>query len=98
MVRSVAGPMSTSISTIEAYMRALPEARSWETDPLVSPIPWRTEACTVPSSKKLKIGVVIDDGMVRPQPPILRAMEELVISLRAAGHEGALSIHIDTKM
>jgi amidase len=82
--------MSTSISTIEAYMQALPEAKTWLSDPLVSPIPWRPDECTIPNGKKLKIGVIIDDGMVRPQPPILRAMEDLVTSLRSSGHEGEL--------
>ena len=94
MVRSVAGPMSTSISTIEAYMQALPEAKTWLSDPLVSPITWRTDECTIPSGKKLKIGVIIDDGMVRPQPPIIRAMEDLVASLRSAGHEGELFLKV----
>jgi amidase len=87
MVRSVAGPITTSLATVEKYMEALPAARPWEIDPQVVPMPWRTELCTT-SGKKLRIGFVIDDGVVKVQPPTARAVREVVDALRAAGHEG----------
>jgi amidase len=36
---------------------------------------------------KLKLAVIWDDGMVRPTPPILRALRETKAKLEAAGHE-----------
>ncbi|RAO65108.1 uncharacterized protein BHQ10_001120 [Talaromyces amestolkiae] len=85
IVRSVAGPMAMSLSTVEKYMEALPAARPWEIDHQVTPIPWRTELCT--TTKRLRIGYVVDDGVVKVQPPVARAVDEVVQALREAGHE-----------
>uniref|UniRef100_A0A093VG61 Acetamidase n=1 Tax=Talaromyces marneffei PM1 TaxID=1077442 RepID=A0A093VG61_TALMA len=82
---AVAGPMAMSLSTVEKYMEALPAARPWEIDHQVTPIPWQTELCT--TTKRLRIGYVIDDGVVKVQPPVARAVEEVIQALREAGHE-----------
>ncbi|KAJ5455096.1 Amidase [Penicillium sp. IBT 31633x] len=86
IVRSVAGPMACSLATIERYMEVLPDARPWEVDHHVAPVSWRTKmaSCGV---KQLKIGFLVDDGVVKVQPPIARAMREVVDALKAAGHE-----------
>lgn len=78
--------MSRTLTAIEKYMEALPAARPWELDPQVIPMPWRSEQCT--TTKTLKIGYVIDDGVIKVQPPVARAVREVVNALRAAGHEG----------
>jgi Asp-tRNA(Asn)/Glu-tRNA(Gln) amidotransferase A subunit family amidase len=39
-------------------------------------------------AKSLRIGFLIDDGVVKVQPPIARAVREVVAALKAAGHEG----------
>ncbi|VUC22928.1 unnamed protein product, partial [Clonostachys rosea] len=86
-VLPTAGPIAPSLVTIETYMEAFSGARPWEQDPLVSPIPWRREQCSVPPGKRLRIGYVTDDGVVKPQPPIVRAIRELVALLLDAGHD-----------
>ncbi|KAH6980650.1 amidase signature domain-containing protein [Ilyonectria sp. MPI-CAGE-AT-0026] len=87
IVLASAGPIATSLASIEAYMQTLPYAEPWKIDPNVVPLPWRTDKCTIPPNQKLKIGFIIDDGVVKPQPPIARATKEVVDSLRSAGHE-----------
>lgn len=68
-------------------MEALPAARPWEIDPQVVPMPWRRELANL-GAKRLKIGFIVDDGVVKVQPPISRAVNTVVNALRAAGHEG----------
>lgn len=63
-------------------------SRPWRIDPAAIPIPWRKELAALPTDRKLRLGVVFDDGVVRPQPPVMRAMRETVQALRDAGHEG----------
>ncbi|VUC24526.1 unnamed protein product [Clonostachys rosea] len=88
IIIATAGPLASSLSSIESYMEALPQANPWELDNLVVPVPWRTEQCTIsPPGRKLKIGYILDDGIVRPQPPITRAVKEVVAALEEAGHE-----------
>lgn len=55
----------------------------WETDNYLVPIPWRP--ITLPS--KLKIAILWDDGVVRPHPPITRALREMKDKLEKAGME-----------
>ncbi|KAJ5115944.1 hypothetical protein N7456_000292 [Penicillium angulare] len=86
IIRSVAGPMSCSLASIERYMEVLPAAASWELDPHVSPVPWRGSLASF-RGKRLKIGYLVDDGVVRCQPPAERAVRDVVDALKAAGHE-----------
>jgi amidase len=83
--------MATSLATTEYFMESLLKSDPWNIDPGAIPIPWRKELAAPPTNRKLRLGVVFDDGVVKPQPPVTRAMRETVDALRAAGHEG---IHI----
>ncbi|KAJ5594150.1 Amidase [Penicillium hispanicum] len=87
IVRSVAGPMSCSLASIECYMEALPCASPWEVDQHTAPVPWRSSLASL-SAKRLKIAYLVDDGVVKVQPPIARAVRDTVAALKAAGHGG----------
>lgn len=52
-------------------------------------MPWRSELCT--TTKTLKIGYLVDDGVIKVQPPVARAVREVVDALRVAGHQGIFS-------
>ncbi|KAL3478998.1 putative acetamidase [Aspergillus californicus] len=86
LVPPVAGPMARSLSTVEYFMQSLLDSDPWDLDPGCIPIPWRKELAALPT-RKLKLGIVYDDGVVRPQPPIMRAMRETAQRLKDAGHE-----------
>lgn len=86
LVPPVAGPMARSITTIEYFMQSLLDSNPWDIDPGCIPIPWRKELAAMPD-RKLKLGVIFDDGVVKPQPPITRALREVTRKLAAAGHE-----------
>lgn len=79
--------MASSLATAEYFMEKLLASNPWNIDPSAIPIPWRKELATPPTDRKLRIGVVLDDGVVKPQPPVARAMNETVRALRTAGHE-----------
>ncbi|GKZ33710.1 hypothetical protein AbraIFM66950_003742 [Aspergillus brasiliensis] len=86
MVPPVAGPMARSLSTIEHFMQSLLDSNPWNIDPGSIPIPWRKELAAKPTGK-LRLGIIYDDGIVKPQPPIARAMREVAKKLKEAGHE-----------
>lgn len=86
-VPSVAGPMARSISSLIAIMKAVLSAEPWMLDPKVAPIPWRDDVYTSTLSRKLVIGVLRDDGVVRVHPPIRRVLDAVARKLEAAGHE-----------
>lgn len=84
-IYAVMGPLARSADDIDLFMKSLLDREPWTVDPLVLPIPWRDVPSPLPSS--LKIAVVYDDGIVKPTPPILRALKSSVQKLKAAGIE-----------
>ncbi|KAF1356627.1 fatty-acid amide hydrolase [Delphinella strobiligena] len=82
-VNSVNGPLARTIDDIEFFARHVVGSEPWKLDPKCLPIPWR--AVTV--NPKLRFGVMWNDGIVMPTPPVRRALEETVEKLRKCGHE-----------
>lgn len=94
----VTGPITSSIETMECVLKAYLAAQPWRRDPVVYPIPWRSEVAdssrfnltttngNSSTGRKLRIGYFVDDGVVLPQPPITAAVLRVVDLLRAAGH------------
>jgi amidase len=86
VVPPVAGPIASALSSIEMFMESYLSSNPWESDPKLFPIPWRKELA-IPPKRPLKIAFIADDGIILPQPPIQRAVKEMVIKLRKGGHE-----------
>ncbi|WFD44775.1 amidase [Malassezia psittaci] len=82
-IPSVIGPMADSLDSLEFLTKLTLNARPWEVDSEVVEMPWRPY--DVP--EKLVFGIVLDDGVVLPQPPVRVAIEKLADKLRDAGHE-----------
>ncbi|KAL8637989.1 MAG: hypothetical protein Q9228_004813 [Teloschistes exilis] len=83
----VTGPMSTSLEGIKLFMKTILAAKPWMTEPALLPIPWRDHISHLPATpqghKKLKIAVLWHDGVVRPHPPITRALHSIVQKLKS---------------
>ncbi|RAO69365.1 uncharacterized protein BHQ10_005377 [Talaromyces amestolkiae] len=84
-IPAVAGPLSTSRGGLRLIMKAAIDSKPWLKEPTLLPIPWRDDVSHLTqgtSGKKLKIGVLWDDGVVKPHPPVTRALNEVVSKLR----------------
>ncbi|KAM5359272.1 hypothetical protein ACJZ2D_014620 [Fusarium nematophilum] len=81
-VASVNGPMATTLQDVELYSKAVVDGQPWLLDSKCLPIPWRP----VELPQKLKIAFMWHDGMVRPTPPVTRALRSAKEKLEAAGH------------
>lgn len=86
-VPSSIGPMTRSFPALLQIMRIMIDAQPWASDPACPPIPWREEIFSDFSRRKLTIGVMIDDGVVKIHPPIERCLHEVATIIRNAGHE-----------
>ena len=62
-------------------MKTIIDSEPWLTEPALIPIPWRQ----VKLPETLKIGVLWHDGVVRPHPPITRALHLVTEQLKDAG-------------
>ncbi|OQO08622.1 hypothetical protein B0A48_06492 [Cryoendolithus antarcticus] len=81
----VVGPLSTSLEGIKVFMKVLIDQKPWLHDPMLVPLPWKATGDLLRrdagGKRKLRIGVLRDDGMVRPHPPILRGIDSVVSKL-----------------
>ena len=84
-ILAVIGPMSTSLGGVKLFMKTILAAKPWLTEPSCVPIPWRdheSHLTTSQGNKKLRIGVLWSDEIVKPHPPIIRALKEVVEKLQ----------------
>jgi amidase len=96
-VLSVVGPLSSSIGALKLLFKAILSQQPWSHDPLVPPMPWRDSIVQdtlklIAESRSsttsgLVFGVLRHDSIVRPTPPVARALDSVVEALRKAGHK-----------
>ena len=81
---AVLGPLSTSLEGVKLFMKTIIDAKPWLNEPSLVPIPWRAKESHLAKSsgKKLKVGVIWHDGVVKPHPPVVRALQEVVDKLK----------------
>ncbi|KDQ52322.1 hypothetical protein JAAARDRAFT_163030 [Jaapia argillacea MUCL 33604] len=84
------GPMCQSARDMNLFISVVRSAQPFLLDPSMIPMPWSVPS---PSSlwgastgRKLRVGVMVHDGVVMPHPPMLRALE-LAKSKLAASDE-----------
>lgn len=78
------GPLCTSLAGVKLFMKTLIDQKPWLHEPSLLPFPWRDESSLLrveAGRHKLKIGILRDDGVVKPHPPILRAIDKIVADL-----------------
>lgn len=83
---ATAGPISTSISGIKSFMKAVLDTKPHLREPNLHPIPWRDDVTHLQQrdgKPRLKIAVMSSDGIVKPHPPVLRALKEVTDRLGA---------------
>lgn len=78
------GPLSTSLEGVRLFTKTLIDGKPWLKDPSILPIEWKEK--TGLEERPLVVGVMWDDGVVKPHPPVLRAMKEVVDKLKAKGN------------
>lgn len=85
------GPMSSSLSGLTLFMRAVLEQQPWRHDPTVNYMPWSDDGYALKEydgGRKLCFGIMWDEGSVKLHPPVVRALEETKKAVENAGHKG----------
>jgi len=77
------GPITTSRETLNLFMKTILDAKPWRHDPSLIIKPWTPETITKP----LKIAIEWSDGVVKPQPPMIRALQIVASACKTAGME-----------
>lgn len=94
-IPSVLGPMANSVSALRAFTRAILDAKPWDRDPLVVRKPWSENSYALEDhgwrGGRLCFAIMWDNGVIKPTPPIIRAMRITKKALEDAGHKGFAS-------
>ena len=92
-ISSVLGPMTNSIEAVKIFTKVILDAKPWLKDPLVIKKPWSVGEYNLADhgyrGSQLCFGMMWDNGVVRPFPPMHRAMVITKAAIEAAGHKGA---------
>ena len=78
--------MARTLNDLTYFSRSIIGLQPWKYDYTVHPIAWREEEENEARSKKLRIGVMSNDGVVPPTPAIERTLSTTIAALSAAGH------------
>lgn len=83
-IDSTCGPMSSSLGGVELFIRSVLGTEPHKEDGELWPKKWTPSSPSNRAQKKLRIGVMMDDGNTVPQPPVTLAMEWAVEKLKEA--------------
>ena len=78
------GPMSRSLRDMDLFMAVFSAAQPWRVDPRLSTRPWTGLATPKSTKGPLKVGFMMTDGAIQPQPPVVKAMEWARAQLQGA--------------
>jgi amidase len=93
-VAGTIGPVCHSAADLELFFQVILDAKPWRIDSTILNLPWRAIeengaglgfSSWSGKGGKLKIGVMRDDGVVRPVKPIRRALDATVKALEQSG-------------
>lgn len=81
------GPMARSARDLSLCIETILKAEPWKVDSSQVGMRWRSDEVSWKGGEKPRIGVMWNDGVVIPQPPMRRALKKAVDKLKAAGFE-----------
>jgi amidase len=85
VIPGVIGMLGPSVASLRLMFRSLQATEPWKRDPFVHQIGYRDEREYNPERDPLPaFGIMKDDGIVRPHPPLARAMDMVEKALQKA--------------
>ena len=81
----VVGPLSTSIQGCKIFTKTIIDQKPWLKEPSLLPVPWRDSVSYLTrgdGKKRVKVAILWDDAVVKPHPPVIRALMEVSEKLK----------------
>lgn len=82
----ITAPMAANLDDLSEFWRRVVLCEPWQYDHTCVPLPWRSINLQ-DEGRKLKWGVMWDDGAIPPTPACRRALSTVASALRKQGHE-----------
>lgn len=90
---STLGPMASSLSAVKRFTKTIIDAKPWNKDPLVVRKPWSSQEYELEDhghGVAMCFAIMWDNEVIKPHPPLVRAMKLAKAALEHAGHKGKL--------
>ncbi|KAE9400228.1 amidase [Gymnopus androsaceus JB14] len=82
-ILATSGPIARSSRDINLFFKVVLGAQPWVQNMGLVPLPWRPEPVKwTGEAGKIRLGVMWNDGVVLPQPPVRRALKAMVEALK----------------
>lgn len=91
-IASVIGPMAPSLKALRVFTKTVIDGKPWTKDPTCLRMPWDEDQAKLVDhgeGKKLCFALMYDNGVIKPTPPIKRALDLTKKALEKAGHSGS---------
>ena len=90
------GPLGRTLAISELVVETILKTKPWKKLRELSTTPWNTEEASefIQDKKKLVIGVLMNDEVVSPQPPVTRALKEVTDKLKAVGSVDGIELEL----
>ncbi|KAF7430255.1 hypothetical protein PC9H_005957 [Pleurotus ostreatus] len=85
-VQLICAPMATTLEDLTEFWKRTVGMKPWFYDPLCVPLEWRP-VDILGQNRKLKWGIVWDDGIIPASPACRRALATAASALKEQGHE-----------
>ncbi|KEF54134.1 uncharacterized protein A1O9_09929 [Exophiala aquamarina CBS 119918] len=82
-IRCVISPLANSAADLNLVQKAILDQEPWDEETSLCPLPWKKIEPYTPG--QITVGLMWDDGMVHPHPPISRGLKYAKSKLEAAG-------------
>ncbi|KAF5548557.1 general amidase [Fusarium phyllophilum] len=82
-IRCVISPLANTVEDLGLFQKAVLDHEPWEIETSLVPQPWKQASSLKPGN--FTIGVMWEGGLVRPHPPVLRALRYAIEKLKTAG-------------
>lgn len=87
------GPMGRTLGISELLVKTAIDSKPWKLRRELHSTPWEPEKA-LKDVKTIRIGVLSSDGVVNPQPPVARALEEVAEALKKAGSIDGIAFEV----
>jgi amidase len=82
--------MSNSVAGCKTFLKVIAESKPWLKDAMAIRKPWNEDEYNLVDHNKgrmLCFGILWDDEVMRPHPPVIRALERVKAALGKARHK-----------
>ena len=87
--------MSSSLEACKIFTKSVLDKHPWDRDPMCLKKPWDQDAYELRDHGRgshLCFAIMWDNFVVKPHPPVTRAMRMVKDAIEAAGHKGNLDL------